>query len=251
MRLHGQESTFAGVLYVAERLNSRRGAGLTPGVQRGAIRFPGPLPELPELRQSSAGSSGVNQDRVYWRTAMDTFRTCLAGPLEPRPVHVDESSRHHSASAGDCRPAPEKMASLRVCAGNRNRVVPERRRVAAQRWLNATPPNMRSQWAKAMQDYHWSTDPESAVGTTADALRPVLTKEFPDVRRRVRALFAWFGSGAGPWSGYPGYEDVPRRLLFDYQPGDLISALQAAPLTAPEMTRNGERSGPTQEGSVG
>jgi hypothetical protein len=64
---------------------------------------------------------------------------------------------------------------------------------------------------------------------------PSLTRQFPDAGQEVRALFAWFGSGVGPWSGFPVYENVPAYLLLRHTPRELISALEATPLTDPEM----------------
>jgi hypothetical protein len=41
-------------------------------------------------------------------------------------------------------------------------------------------------------------------------------------------LYAWFGSGQGPWSGFPSYETVAERLLLDFQTETLIAAAEAA-----------------------
>ena len=38
-------------------------------------------------------------------------------------------------------------------------------------------------------------------------------------------VFGWFGSGAGPWSGYPAYESVTEQLLLYYPTPLLIDAL--------------------------
>jgi hypothetical protein len=49
--------------------------------------------------------------------------------------------------------------------------------------------------------------------------------------QRIRALFSWFGSGAGPWSGYCVWEDVASRMLLEYSAAELAAALQEEPLT--------------------
>lgn len=79
-----------------------------------------------------------------------------------------------------------------------------------------------------MLDYRWSIDPERAVAFAASALRPELSKQVQDVPERIRMLFNWYGSGSGPWTGFPVYEEVPGRLLLDYEPSDLVSALERA-----------------------
>jgi hypothetical protein len=108
-------------------------------------------------------------------------------------------------------------------------------RLASERWLSATPSSLRPLWPKLMEDQHWWSDPPSAVRASVNVLTPELAKEYSDVPHRIRALFAWFGSGVGPWSGFPVYEDVPAQLLLKYQPAELINALQGTTPTHSEM----------------
>ena len=49
------------------------------------------------------------------------------------------------------------------------------------------------------------------------------------------ALLGWFGSGAGPWSGYPSYESVPEELVLHYPTQVLVEALTATTPTAPQV----------------
>jgi len=46
---------------------------------------------------------------------------------------------------------------------------------------------------------------------------------------------AWFGSGSGPWSGFPGYEEIAARLLRQYPTPELIKAVDSRPLTDQEV----------------
>jgi hypothetical protein len=62
-------------------------------------------------------------------------------------------------------------------------------------------------------------------------LRAPLAKGIPNLHERIRALLTWFGSGAGPWSGFPGYEEVAEDLLLDYSTSDILAAMDEAPLT--------------------
>ena len=48
-------------------------------------------------------------------------------------------------------------------------------------------------------------------------------------------LMAWFGSGSGPWSGFPGYEEIAARLLRQYPTPELIKAVDGRPLTDQEV----------------
>jgi hypothetical protein len=108
-------------------------------------------------------------------------------------------------------------------------------RADEERWISAMPASLRPLWPKLMQDAEWWSLTTQGIANSANSLKPALAKQFPDVRERIRALFSWFGSGAGPWSGYPAYEDVAPRLLLEYQASELISAIQDAPLTESEM----------------
>ena len=60
-----------------------------------------------------------------------------------------------------------------------------------------------------------------------DPLRTGLSRQYPDEQTRILALYAWFGSGEGPWSGFPGYEIVAEELLLEFQTEALIKAAEA------------------------
>jgi hypothetical protein len=52
--------------------------------------------------------------------------------------------------------------------------------------------------------------------TETKDLAPVqesLAAAYPEPRARVLALFRWFGSGAGPWTGFPVYEQLAEQIL--------------------------------------
>jgi hypothetical protein len=44
----------------------------------------------------------------------------------------------------------------------------------------------------------------------------------------LHALGGLWASGAGPWSGYPAYEDIASRMLLAYRPDELIGALDSS-----------------------
>jgi hypothetical protein len=66
-------------------------------------------------------------------------------------------------------------------------------------------------------------------------LNAALAKQYPDTYDRIRALMAWFGSGAGPWSGFPGYEEIAAKLLRQYPTAELIRAVESRNLTDQEL----------------
>jgi hypothetical protein len=91
-----------------------------------------------------------------------------------------------------------------------------------------------SQWSAAMPSalkHLWPRVLGEGFNPNLDPLRAALSTEFPDERTRILALYAWFGSGQGPWSGFPGYETVAERLLLDFQTETLIAAAEAAKST--------------------
>ncbi len=75
---------------------------------------------------------------------------------------------------------------------------------------------------------------QAATGDLAPLLR-ALEAEYPDVEQRVLALFRWYGSGQGPWSGFPSYESVAEGLLLTFPTGQLVAALSRHSLTPPHL----------------
>ncbi|KAF7781179.1 hypothetical protein PRUB_b0321 [Pseudoalteromonas rubra] len=90
-----------------------------------------------------------------------------------------------------------------------------------QRWLGAMPSSISAVWTEILTPY----------GTRdAQRLMTPFTAAIPDKRLQVLALLEWYGSGAGPWSGYPSYEDVARKMLFDYTTANIISIINSTQL---------------------
>jgi hypothetical protein len=55
--------------------------------------------------------------------------------------------------------------------------------------------------------------------------KAALHKAVPDEGAQIRLLFAWNGSGSGPWTGYPAYEDRPEELLLTYPTAALVGSI--------------------------
>jgi hypothetical protein len=91
---------------------------------------------------------------------------------------------------------------------------------AAAAWFEAMPPCLRPFW-EMMQGFSVDLTP----------LREALASACPEQSERALALFQWFGSGAGPWSGFPMYEGVAENLLLEYPTSVLVAALDGAMLS--------------------
>jgi hypothetical protein len=97
------------------------------------------------------------------------------------------------------------------------------------RWLKAMPSSLKPLWSKAQAEYDPPKFPD------LKPLDATLKAQYPDMHDRIRALLAWFGSGAGPWSGFPGYEEIAAKLLREYSTPDLIAAVQNRKLSDEEV----------------
>jgi len=109
-------------------------------------------------------------------------------------------------------------------ATQRKAVIDERR------WINAMPSSLKPLWSNAVRQY----DPPTNF-PDLEPLNIALVKQYPETYERIRALMAWFGSGAGPWSGFPGHEEIAAKLLRQYPTSDLIKAVEGRHLTDQEL----------------
>lgn len=99
-----------------------------------------------------------------------------------------------------------------------------------RRWLDAMPSSLKPLWSNARRQY----DPPTKFPDLSP-LNAALEKQYPDTHDRIRTLVAWFGSGAGPWSGFPGYEEIAAKLLRQYPTAELIRAVESRNLTDQEL----------------
>jgi len=90
-----------------------------------------------------------------------------------------------------------------------------------ERWEQALPPCLATLWPDRLGD----------MNPDVSSARQLLEEAVPDPVEQARVLFAWFGSGAGPWSGYPAYESVPESMLLDYPIEILVRAVDRADVT--------------------
>jgi hypothetical protein len=87
------------------------------------------------------------------------------------------------------------------------------------RWREAMPAALEPLWP-LMRDPSRSAWPE-----VLDAL----DAEYPDPVSRARVLMEWLGHGAGPWSGFPSYEQAPEWCLLQLLLEDLVEAAKREP----------------------
>jgi hypothetical protein len=105
----------------------------------------------------------------------------------------------------------------------------KRARAAAEHWEAAMPASLRPVWPR----FAGALFPGQETNT--EVLDEELAKEFPDASQRIRALMSWFGSGAGPWSGFPMYESVAEEMLLKYGTAELLVAVKERTLTEAEL----------------
>jgi hypothetical protein len=91
-----------------------------------------------------------------------------------------------------------------------------------ERWLTAMPKAVQPVWSDALGQF-------GRVDHVP--LRIALEQEMPDQGERILALLEWFGSGSGPWSGFPSYEIAAEKLLLDFSTTDIVAAIQSKRLS--------------------
>lgn len=95
-----------------------------------------------------------------------------------------------------------------------------------QKWQNAMPQALRPIWQSCLDRFGM---------VDIAPLHGALEQDMPHENDRVRALLEWFGSGAGPWSGFPSYESAAEDLLLEYATDALVRVIQASSLTLAQV----------------
>lgn len=97
-----------------------------------------------------------------------------------------------------------------------------------KRWKDAMPSYLRDSWDAFV--------PDLSMGIVRiDPLVYEMSKQTTCRREVITDLFAWFGSGAGPWSGFPCYESAAEELLFQFETSELIDAVQPEHMTSQQL----------------
>jgi len=94
------------------------------------------------------------------------------------------------------------------------------------RWLAAMPSALIPVWSSALGQFG---------SVNVDPLCATLESAMSDERERILALLEWFGSGAGPWSGFPSYEQAAEELLLGYSTPHIIEAVESTRLSSAQL----------------
>jgi hypothetical protein len=143
-------------------------------------------------------------------------------------VYRDDKLLARLGAAGSPKALNELLSAAKVPLSRSGEMIEaeEKKAVAAEaRWREAMPKSIVPLWDGVRTEF----EPDLAP------LRAALAKEFPDARQRILTLFAWYGSGAGTWSGFPGYEEIAEKLLLEYPTPDLVAAAETETLTEPQL----------------
>ncbi|MFN7732304.1 MAG: hypothetical protein ACK5OB_10380 [Pirellula sp.] len=103
----------------------------------------------------------------------------------------------------------------------------EQSRAAWQRWQSAMPDCLKQLTAEVWQRIQETND--------LTPVRESLRTAYPDLSAQILSLFRWFGTGAGPWTGFPVYERLAEEILLQYPVEELVEALQNASLSEEEL----------------
>jgi len=133
------------------------------------------------------------------------------------------------------RPADSRLYHVQIdwsARGDQARQAP----VARKRWVDAMPEALRPFWEEPSA-LLLTYEPKGKGGVKfvdadVEPQQTALASAVQDPTVRIRALLHWYGSGAGPWSGYPSYEGTAALLLLAHTTPELLAAARSAPLTA-------------------
>lgn len=95
------------------------------------------------------------------------------------------------------------------------------------RWVNAMPQPLQELWSEDVSMF--------GVGEDIGDYIALLNQKIPNEKERISLLLYWFGSGAGPWSGFPSYESVAEEMLLEYKIEDIVSFAQNEDLTTTQV----------------
>ena len=147
-------------------------------------------------------------------------------------VHGDKKERAERAFGDhpiplEYYPTSEEKKLFRALDDARDRQA----QIDEDRWWAVMPTSIRPLVERMNADGDWYGSFQEFKEKEREPLQAALTGQFPDKRQRIKALYAWFGSGSGYWSGYPSYEEMAEDLLLDYSTDDLLDAALAGPLS--------------------
>jgi hypothetical protein len=96
-----------------------------------------------------------------------------------------------------------------------------------QRWWGAMPDCLKQLPADVWE--------RAAETNDLTPVQESLAAAYLEPQARILALFRWFGSGAGPWTGFPVYEQLAEQILLQLPVEELVVVLQTAPLSEEQL----------------
>lgn len=100
-----------------------------------------------------------------------------------------------------------------------------------KKWVAAVPKGLEQIWEDSLGQFG---------RVDAKPLMKTLRTSVPKKENQILALLQWFGSGAGPWSGFPSYEAAAEQLLLEYQIDEIVECIEIKKLSA-EQTEGAAR----------
>jgi hypothetical protein len=108
--------------------------------------------------------------------------------------------------------------------------------VALARWRAAMPPSLERFWEVFVDGERFWAPGAVAGDETVPLAEHALRRGTLDEGHAVRALLRWYGSGIGPWSGFPSYEESARVLLWRFSTDAIVRAIDDQPLTDEQLS---------------
>jgi hypothetical protein len=90
----------------------------------------------------------------------------------------------------------------------------EKYREYYKRWISVMPKSILPVWDKAQGNFG---------GLNDSTLIAALARDTANEQTKIRQLLKWYGSGAGPWSGFPSYEEAGSILLNEFSISQIIN----------------------------
>ena len=88
------------------------------------------------------------------------------------------------------------------------------------KWLEAAPAALKESWN---------------VRAHAPSLHEKLKAEVQDEKERIRQLLHWYGSGAGTWREFPGYETIALDMIVKYSTESIVAACEGQELSTTQV----------------
>jgi hypothetical protein len=94
-------------------------------------------------------------------------------------------------------------------------------------WRDRMPESIRPLWNDVLRS--------NPIYPETKRLDAALVKGIPDESERILALLAWYGSGSGPWTGYPAYEEVAAQMLARFPADKIVATVESRTLTKEQL----------------